>query len=389
MAPLSMALGCIISGWSMEYFGRKKTLRLCTIIFFIGWILIYLSKTISSLLVGRLITGFSVGYLGPTGSCYISEISTPKYRGFFLAGISLGIATGLLVAHLLGTFLDWRTVALIICAGPIIVFFIMIPVPESHVWLLSKGKFREARLALEWYSDRDAIIIIDEYEQQTKRTHKKWSCKIFTQKDFIKPVMIMNLFFVTAQFSGNNVVVFYSVGVMQKTVPTLNEYASMLIIDGIRFVMSVIACILTRRYKTRVLTFVSAAGTIASLFLLATFVYLSDLYPTNTWFTTVPLAFFISYIVFMSIGIVPLPWSLSGELLPPQNKGVGGGISTALNFIAFFVAIKTGPDLFAQFGTAGTFTIYATITSIFSMILYMVLPETKNKTLEEIQSSFK
>lgn len=193
----------------------------------------------------------------------------------------------------------------------------------------------------------------------------------------------MNLYFFTTQFSGVNTVAFYSVSIMKDTVgEDVNEYLAMLIIDTLRVVMSIAACVLTRKYGRRPMTLVSGIGTAASLLALAANSHLAG---THAWFAMSAL---VGYITFVSIGLVPLPWAMCGEVFPLRARGVVSGVTSGFAFLAFFVVVKTGPQLFAAIGTGGTFFFYGSIALAGTIILYFFLPETRNKTLQEIEEYF-
>lgn len=204
-----------------------------------------------------------------------------------------------------------------------------------------------------------------------------------SRPEFWKPLLIINLYFFTTQFSGVNAVAFYSVTIMKTTVGEgINEYLAMMIIDTIRLVMSFIACILTRNYGRRPLTLVSGLGTAASLIALAANSHLAG---QHAWFAMTSL---VGYITFVSIGLVPLPWALTGEVFPLAVRGIGSGVTSAMAFFAFFVVVKTSPIMFKNMGSGGTFFFYGAIALAGTIILYFFLPETRNKTLQDIEEHF-
>lgn len=150
MAALPMAVGCILSGILIEKFGRKTTQLITSIPLILGWAILGYSWNIEMILIGRFITGLCVGLMGPACSVYISEMSDPKYRGFLLAGVSLAIAAGLLIAHLLGTFIAWQLVAYASTSIPMVCIIMLLLVPESPAWLMNHGKLTKAEDAFFW-----------------------------------------------------------------------------------------------------------------------------------------------------------------------------------------------------------------------------------------------
>lgn len=397
MAALPMAIGCIIGGIIMERYGRKMAHLILNIPFIVGWIIIAVATNITWILVGRFLTGFCVGLLGPPASVYIGETSGPKYRGFLLAGVSLAIAIGILLSHLLGTFLSWRLTAIICAVCPLISFLCMLLAPESPSWLLSKRKVENALKSFKWLRGMDDESL-QEFENmvanQNTSTVSNYSWAILKdnirQPTFIKPLFILLGFFLTMQFAGVNAVSFYSVTIMKETIGDgLNEYVAMLVIDVVRFFMSLLACILLRKCGRRPLLMVSGVGTVVSLISLAVFLYFSSRNEALKSIAWLPMTCLIAYICFVSVGIVPLPWCMTGELFPLALRGLGSGLSSSFNFICFFAVVKTGPTFFRTIGQEGAFFIYGSVALIGTIFLVLCLPETKDKTLQEIENSFR
>lgn len=362
----------------------------------VGWLVIYFANSIELLLLGRFLTGLVTGILGPPSSVYIGETSSPSYRGFLLAAISLAIAVGLLVAHLLGTFLTWQLTALICVTMPCLAFGLLLPVPESPSWLAKRGKLQEAEEAFLWCrghsmeAKEEMYTMLETQKTSTINLTTKEKLSHLLRKEFLKPLAIINVFFITNQFCGVNAITFYSVTIMQDTVGDgLDKYVAMLIMDTIRVVMSVVACVLLRKCGRRPLAIISGFGAAVSLFVLSAFVYLTTVEPNLGSLSFVPLTALIGYITFVSLGLVPLPWAMNGEVFPLAVREYGSGISSCVAFVAFFLVVKTSPILFAQIGAYGTFSLYGGVALIGTTFLCVFLPETKDKTLQEIEDYFK
>lgn len=207
--------------------------------------------------------------------------------------------------------------------------------------------------------------------------------KKINRPEFWKPLLIINLYFFTTQFSGVNAVAFYSVTIMKDTMGSeINEYLATIIIDTLRVFMSILACILTRNYGRRPLTLLSGLGTAASLIGLAANSHLAG---QHALFAMTAL---MGYVSFVSIGLVPLPWALTGEVFPLAVRGIASGCTSAFAFVVFFTVVKTAPLMFRDLGTGGTFFFYGAIALAGTIILYFFMPETRNKTLLDIEEHF-
>lgn len=397
MAALPMAVGCILGGFIMERYGRRAAHLVLNIPFIVGWTAIALASNLQLVLVGRFITGLSVGLLGPPASVYIGETSGPRYRGFLLAGVSLAIAAGILISHILGTFLNWKLTASICGVFPVISFVLMSLAPESPSWLLSKGQLEEASKSFQWLrgydeeSAREFASMVKSQENVVHASSYSWASikENVRRPAFLKPMGILLGFFFTMQFAGINALAFYSVTIMRQTIGDgVNEYLAMIVIDVVRFVMSVLACVLLRTTGRRPLAAVSGLGTAVCLLALSLFLFMAGGNMDIMKMSAIPMTLLIGFICFVSVGIVPLPWCMTGELFPLALRGLGSGIVSSVNFVCFFVVVKTAPLLFENIGMEGAFLMYGLIALMGTFFLMVCLPETKNRTLQEIENSF-
>ncbi|XP_037907575.1 facilitated trehalose transporter Tret1-like isoform X2 [Hermetia illucens] len=394
MAALPMAPGCILIGIIMETLGRKAANIIVSIPFTVGWILVYFANGFVMLLLGRFLQGISLGMTGPLNSVYIGETTDPLHRGYLLGGVSFGYTLGILTTHILGTYIPWRATAIICGAINILSFIVFIFSPESPSYLLSKNKVDAAYKAFCWLRGYEEKAT-NEFQSMVlnhklKSENEKGSfTENICQPEFYKPLTVLMTMFFVLQFVGVNVVAFYTVSLMRDTLGgALDEFHAMILMDVVRFVMTVIVCILIKNVKRRPLFLVSGYGTAVCMILLAIFCYISNKYITEH-FSFLPIIFFMGYICFTSLGLLPLPWCLVGELFPLKSRGLGSGITTGVNFVFFFLAVKIAPFMFEALALEGTFLFYGLVALIGTFVLSLILPETKNKTLQEIENEFR
>ena len=377
-----------------------------------------------ALYAARLLKGYCLGVSIPLIQIYLAETTQPDQRGVFLSASALSVSIGILLCHLLGTFIFWRTASWISSLLPVLSVLICLCVKESPTWLLQKGKFKEAEESYKWFrGDTEEamkgfndLLNLQQISNETTENVSKF--KLMKKENFYKPFLILNFFFFIQQFSGVNAVTFYSVKILKNILTTMDEYFSTMIIDVVRLASSIFSIFLLKRYGSRKISLISVIGTSLSLFLLAICLGSADtdiiddvinnsteyLNRTNDMATEstsaepvgimsyilryLPLFFMILYITLVTIGLVPLPWVLTGEIFGKEMRGIGSGVSTSFAFCCFFLVIKLSPDFFDTFHDYGTFGFFGVITAIGSFVLWKYLPETKDKTLEEIQLFF-
>lgn len=333
----------------------------------------------------------------------IAEYSSPKHRGAFLATIAFSFATGMLIAHIFGTLLYWRLAGLA-CGSCYALSLILVSLtPETPPYLASKGLNSECRKSFHWLRgyDHDSekeleILLLSQKKQpQTISSNAKVSIfrpylEIAKKPEFYKPTTIMMFMFVLFQISGMTVVPSYTVPIMDDVSGgMIDSYISMLMVDVVRFITAVIACIVVNKLNRRTVLFLGIIISVVSLLTTALLLYLRDFgyIPDNyKWIPVIPT---LMYIFGKTLGILPIPWAIAGEIFPLAYRSLGSGISGMFLSIMFFVVVKTAPSSFAKIGINGTFCVYAAFIAFCGVFLYFLLPETKGKTLYEIECHFR
>ncbi|KAL1375367.1 hypothetical protein pipiens_004681 [Culex pipiens pipiens] len=392
MAPLLMTAGCLVDGLLMERFDRKVTQLVLNVTFAAGFCLLSMASSYELILAGRFMTGFASGLVGQLTSVYIAETSDPKYRGILSAGFSFAVSFGVLISHLFGTFLHWKIAALCCSFFMVVSYVFVVFRPESPPRLISKGRSSEAEEAFSWLRGDDTEAIkefndmVSEYSIGDSLKTKPTFLQNLSKPEFYRPLTILLIFFFVSQFAGVHIVSFYSVSIIHSILGSnMNEYLAMIIVDIVRVIASLIPCVLLKVTRRRPLAMWSGCGTTISLAGLSIFLH----FRIPQQLTWISLVFLLSYIVFINIGLFPLPWCMAGETFPQVTREIGSAMTTSFNFLSFFVVIKTGPLLFDSVGTDGAFMIYGGISLVGTLVLYAILPETKDRTLQEIEDAFK
>ncbi|XP_069362699.1 facilitated trehalose transporter Tret1-like [Maniola hyperantus] len=397
---LALISGILTAPFCLQKLGRRLTNQLSTLPTMAGWALLLTAKDPIALLMSRSLQGFGMGLQAAAAPVSIAEYSAPKHRGVFLATIAFSFATGMLVAHVFGTILYWRTAA-VACGSFYVVSLILISLsPETPPYLASAGKFNECRKSFRWLrgydedAEKELEILLNSQKKQTITTPKvsklKYYADVVRKPEFYKPTMIMMFMFVLFQVSGMTVIPSYTVSIMNEvTDGQIESYTSMLMVDVVRFISAVIACIVINKLNRRTVLFSGICISVASLFTTSSLLYLKDfgyIPDAYKWTPAIPT---LLYIFGKTLGILPIPWAIAGEIFPLDYRSLGSGISGLTLSLMFFLVVKTAPSLFSAIGVKGTFCVYGSCISICGVFLYFLLPETKGKTLYEIECHFK
>ncbi|XP_041983966.1 facilitated trehalose transporter Tret1-like [Aricia agestis] len=397
---LALISGIVVAPFCLQKFGRRLTNQLSTLPALAGWGLLIAARAPTALLISRSLQGFGMGIQAACAPVSIAEYSAPKHRGAFLATIAFSFATGMLLAHTFGTLLYWRSAA-VACASFYLVSLILISLsPETPPYLASVGKYNECCKSFRWLrgyteeSEKELSVLLDSQKNKavtvTKESRLKMIASIFKKPEFYKPTIIMMFMFILFQISGMTVVPSYTVPMMDEvTDKAIEPYTSMLMVDVVRFVTAVIGCGVVNRLNRRTVLFIGVYVSVTSLFCAALLLYLRDFGYIPEEYKWVPAIPTLTYIFGKTLGILTIPWAIAGEIFPLQYRSLGSGISGMFLSIMFFVVVKTAPTSFRQIGVKGTFCVYGLCIAICGAFLFFLLPETKGKTLYEIECHFK
>lgn len=393
-----MAIACILAGVLMEKYGRKPLFVLMNVLFVIGWMTLCFSVNVYGLLLGRFVTGFCVGLLSPSVSVYISEITQPTYRGLFLSMQGFTVSFGIFMPHALGIFLRWKVVAGICALIPFTCYILIAMVPESPSWLLDDGQMEKAFKSFTWFRGyaRETMNEFEKLVEGQKLSKEQCSSIGFRNirtmaetKPFYMPFLILLLYFATLQFAGPNVIVFYTIQILKNSLgESIDEYVATMVVDLSRIVASVLSCVVVKKVGRRPLTTFSGLATTATLFALSAYLYFASANEQLKNFYGIPLTLFTLYVLCITIGMNPLVWILTGEMFPLRYRGTGSGLVTFFNFVFLFASVKTTPALFLVLGEHGVFLVFGICCFVGTALLTIFLPETRNKTLQEIEDCY-
>jgi facilitated trehalose transporter len=306
----------------------------------------------------------------------------------------------------MGAWLPWNQLAWASAVFAALLFFVMIPLPESPVWLLSKGHISDAHTSLKWLhhqrrTPNDSIpvelqlISVCANTSQTTQTTVSSSNKLssgFSRKElFRRPVLVPFALTFTLlifqQVSGVDVIIFNTVSIFHSAGSKLDDHLSTIIVGFVQLVFNFLLLFIVDRAGRKPLLIASGALMCVALTALGTHFHLQK----NGMDQSLGLLPVISLIVFMaafSIGYGVIPFLLMGELIPEKQRSFLSSVAGSMNLGTLFVVLKTYHDLKNSIGEDGTFWLYSSVCLCSCFFVYFFVPETKGKSLTEIEELF-
>ncbi|XP_052753103.1 facilitated trehalose transporter Tret1-like isoform X1 [Galleria mellonella] len=396
--------GFLLSSYFMDIWGRKVAHGLIIIPGTIGWSLVYAANNIPTLMIARILGGMTAGGTVGLGAVVIGEYTDPKHRGMFLNLKTAAVCMGGMLVHALGHFVDWRTIALVALVPHILALGIICSWPESPSWLALKKQFEKSEQSFYWLrgkttqSRKEIEELIRAQKESLQLSSKKISLggrikeffRKFLRKDFTKPLVIVILGTFLLEASGRHIFPAYAIKIINAvTGDSSQSFYYTLAIDIIITTSAVFSSILVKMFKRRTLLFVSGFSAVAVLMSVCLYLFLVSRDLISSERTWIPIMMFVAYFILANLGCTPIPLALIGEVFPLAHRGIGsccGGLSLS---IVLNIGLQVAPYLMASVKVYGTFAILGATTGIVLMILFFILPETKDKTLQEIDDYFK
>lgn len=384
--------GALLSGRLADHYGRRKMIIIVAFIFGIGALGAALAPNVEWLIAARILIGAAIGVSSYNAPLYISEIAPTKNRGALVSLNQLAITCGIVVGYFAGyVFADsgqWRLMIGLEAIPAVVLIAGMMFLPETPRWLVNRNRMHEAKLVLERIrhpSDVEGELASIEL---TRLSEPKGAWKSITEP-WVKRALMVGIglaFF--QQLTGINAVLYYAPTIFQLSGFQSAEasLSATLGIGIVNMLMTIVALKLLDRWGRRPLLFIGLTGMVISLLVLATAFLMPQIMSSHHWIAIASLMLFVAS---FAISLGPIFWLIISEIYPLDIRGLAMGLSTMANWGFNLIVALTFLTLVSRIGIPLTLGLYALISLSALFFCYFMVPETKGRSLEDIEAQLR
>jgi sugar porter (SP) family MFS transporter len=387
IAASSLLLGCVIgasiAAFTSDRFGRKRVLLAAAALFTLSSIGSALPRDLMEFAGARLVGGVAIGIASTLAPLYIAEISPAKKRGLLVSLNQLAIVTGILLSYSVNYLLtgagptNWRWMFASAALPSIAFFLTLLFIPESPRWLMQKGREQEAESFLKQIVGPQAAPA----EIAAIRSAISEESGDLLDPTFRKALIVAILIALFSQFTGINTIIYYGSIVFLEHVPHQTASTALwanVIIGVINFVATIAGMQLIDRAGRKPILMSAFAGMALSLGAVSAAIRFQAS-------GLIVLIFVLTYVACFAVGVGTGTWVLMAEICPTRVRGRAMSVATVFLWCGTLLVTLTFLSLVTAFTAPGVFLLYALVSIAAFLFVWRRVPETKGRTLEEIE----
>lgn len=388
-------VGAFFAGRVAGRIGRRRTIIIIAVIFLVGVVCAGLSPNPVLLICSRLLLGLAVGGSTQTIPSYIAELAPAERRGGMVTVFNCAIGLGILAAALVGLFLNgvisWRWMMLVAGVPAAVLLVGMIPLPESPRWLVNNGFVRPARRVLRWVrpSTHAAERELDQIRRVGRKTRSQTAGETSEWQEFrrpwLRPALVAGLLVAMfTQLTGLEMMIYYT--------PTIltgagfpHEYSlwANVGVGAVYLLMTFIGSRVVDRMGRRRLMLVMLPGAAVSIGLFGALFFIQEGGPSKV----VTIVLILLFMFFQSGGIQVVGWLIGSEVYPLQIRSAATSVHAMVLWASDLLVTTTALSLADWIGLGGTMLVYAGVNVIAWALIFWRVPETRGRSLEEVEQS--
>ncbi|XP_039761292.1 facilitated trehalose transporter Tret1-like [Pararge aegeria] len=396
---LAGIVGFLMVPHLMQTLGRKVVHIGINVFASVGFLIFALARSVPALYIARITQGLTLCgvYVTPI---MLGEYSHPKRRGYFITLKKCSVAIGSLMCHTMDLCWTWKQIAAFAIAPHIASIAMTFIWPESPAFLALNGRYDECDKSHTWlHGDspknkkelEDLIATqMERREQAKKKCNLKNVMRKMLEKDFLKPFIIAALLTMIVDACGRYYMLAYVVEILTEITGNKAIAAFCTIgADTLTIVALLVSCYVIRCCKRRNLLFTTGTISVLLMFLTSLFTVLKSRHifgESTIWI--IPIIILLNVFI-VNVGVIPVCFAVIGEIFPLEHRGTGSCATGIVFSILYALVMKFTPLIMETTGVEGTFGIYGFLVVVGLFLLYFILNETKDKTLQEIENEIR
>jgi sugar porter (SP) family MFS transporter len=382
---IGTVIGSLIAGAPAQKYGRKRVLSMIALLYLLSAIGCALTPIWLLFVTFRFIGGLAVGASSVVGPMYISEVSPAHVRGRLAASFQLMIVTGIFVAYLTNFLFinigenSWRWMLGIMVVPAALFAILLRSIPESPRWLVLNRRDEEAKQVFAKTGEPDALGVI-QLEHQLE--HYGLKEKLFMGNTYRKPIMYAVLLAMFNQLSGINAILYYAPRIFEMAGFSKSaSYLQPVYIGGANLLFTLLAMTVIDKFGRKTLLLIGCVGLIVFLGLTAQAFSGSGNLGKNVLF------YLLGYIAFFAFSQGAVIWVFISEIFPNSVRSQGGSLGSFTHWIMAAIISWTFPIIVEGSPNGGfySFIFYTVMMILAFLFIWRVMPETKGRSLEQIQ----
>jgi SP family facilitated glucose transporter-like MFS transporter 8 len=409
LSPLGSLVGAIPAGYLADLLGRRRLMLIMAVPTLVSWVMILCVRiSIPVLYTARFIQGFTCGVVTVASPLYSDEIAEVWVRGAVGSYLNLMFTVGMLYVYTFGAILPYRGMTIACTVLPVLFAVTFYWMPESPIYLLTKGQKDKAEKSLYWLrgvSTGYCAEIEDKLNEMQSFINRPTDSNsvssdqtslrsrvinffrsISMTLETLKAMIIIFGLMAFRQLCGLNAVLAYNVQIFQTAGSALDPYVSTALFGVVQFVAVLIAINIVDRVGRRILLIMSGAGTVLCLLAMVTHFRLLEQGTEIKYISWLPLIAVNLYIATFSVGLGPVPWFMMPELLSNEARSWVSSNAVSFNWTMAFLVTKFFPIMMNDFGSEATYGVFFGICIVGTIFVVVFVPETKGKSREEIHT---
>ncbi|WP_291935445.1 sugar porter family MFS transporter [Chryseobacterium sp.] len=394
-ALLGCIAGAMYSGKLSDAVGRKRVLMLSAVLFTISSVGTAIAQDLWIFVIFRIIGGMGIGIASMLSPMYISEMAPAAIRGRLISIFQLGIVTGILIIYFVNAYIagihnenwnistGWRWMFGSGIIPSVIFVLLLLSVPESPRWLAGQRRNAEALEILRHINGTEKAKQELESINELLKDEMPFSFAEVKETQFKQPLIIGILLAVFSQITGINAIMYYAPEIFKSTgVGSDSAFMQTILVGIINLIFTFVAIRYVDHWGRKKLLLLGVSGMTICLFIVG------FAFHTRQQGYLVLVAI-LGYIASFAMSLGPLTFVVIAEIFPAKARATAMSVATFFLWLSVFLVSQTFPILIGSVGNAGTFWMYMAIAVLTFIFVWKMIPETKGKTLEEIEKGWK